>query len=297
MLRKGSDTYTYYIGDGEKGRKVLHRPVPRSMGYGVLAGYDRKRASSFVNALEIAVGKSIYLNNLPYFPQVARQEMWNESDEYIMDTILSNRCCSLAYRYFEELLEVSIHVVVISNGMLEPLVAALAHDRKQGDKRMRDDVYLWEPPYRRHVVIFETVKKTYGNTELLYDVLTKNNRTAMFDIEEPAVASIVDQSIAVSVRPEPVQCEGASRQLIDERGRCRTVELGDGGCIEVLTRPLTIPVMPSPVCFFDLHVQKMNDVRTSVGVPTVDLYKRSTNRMLYFPNNASFSFWIRRLDA
>ena len=297
MLRRGSDTYTYYTGDAAKGRKALHRPVPRSMGYGLLAGYDRKRAASFVNALEIATGRGVNLDDLPYIPQVARQEMWDMSDEHIMGTISSNMCGPLAYRYFEELLGVSIHVVVISNGMLEPLVAALAHNRRQGDRRMRNDVYMWEPPYRLNTVIFETAKRTYGKTELLYDVLTKNNRITMFDIEEPAVASIVVQGRAVSVPPGPVHCEGALRQLIDERGRCRTVELAGGGCTEVLTRPLTIPVMPNPACFFDLHVQKMNDIKVSIGVPTVDLYKRSTNRILYFPNDASFSFWIGRFDA
>ena len=301
MMRKGSETHKYYTGEAASKNKQA-RPVPRSMAYSLLAagvghptsisnpvqglaglGYGRRRTSSFVRAVEAATGEAIDTASLPWCPQVVKQEMWDIGDDEIMATIRSGECGPLAYRYFEELLAVSIHVVVIRNGMFESLV----HPHCIGPRSK----YIWAPPYLRHVVIFETIKKTYGETRSLYDILVKNGGVTVFDSSEPAVMSVVAQKSAESVCPPDTA--DAVGQLIDERGKCRMIITPEGEQRITLTRPLKVPVIPDPVCFFDLHTSKMNEIKSTMGLCTTDLYKRSTSTVLYFPNDASFDYWMR----
>lgn len=295
MSRKGSETYIYYTGEEVTNKNKSARPVPRSMGYSLLgidrstggSGYDRRRAPSFVRAIETATGEAIESASLPWCPQVVKQEMWNVSDGDIMAKIRCAECGPLAYRYFEELLKVSIHVVVIKNGMFESLVPS----HKNG--AVHKDSYIWAPPYPQHVVIFETIRKTYGETRFLYDVLVRDNSITVFDSGEPAVLSIVAQKSSESVCPPDTV--DAVEQLIDERGKCRMIYTSSGKLQMTLTRPLTVPVMPDPVCFLDLHIHKMNAIKNAMGLPTIDLYKRSTKSILYFPNDASFFYWIDKI--
>jgi Family of unknown function (DUF5757) len=286
MLRKGSETYVYYTSGPAANAMITKqenaRPVPRSMGYSILerSGYDRRRASSFVHAIEVATGVHIDTGSLGWCPQVVKQDMWDTSDEDIMSAIRNGECGPLAYRYFEELLGVSIHVVVIRDGMLGPPIPGR-------------DMYVWSPPFPLHVVLFESTKRTYGKTGVTYDVLVKDSRTAVFGNEDPVVLSIVEQKSAESVPPDDLP--DAVEQLIDDRGKCRMVVNSDGGMIVTFTRPLTVPVIPDPVCFFDPHTRKMNLLKEHMGLPITELYKRSTNKVLYFPNEASFDYWYKMI--
>jgi Family of unknown function (DUF5757) len=300
MSRKGSETYIYYTGGEAANKNKSARPVPRSMGYSLLGinnplltrssgfGYDRRRVPSFVKAVETATGKAVDYASLPWCPQVVKQEMWDVSDEDIMARIRCANCGPLAYRYFEELLKVSIHVVVIKDGMFESLVPS------HNSGPAHTDRYIWAPPYPQHVVIFETIRKTYGETRSLYDVLVRGCNMTVFDSGEPAVLSIVAQKSSESVCPPDTV--DAVEQLIDERGKCRIIYTSSGKLQMTLTRPLTVPVMPDPECFIDSHTRKMNATKGAMGLPTIDLHKRSTKSILYFPNDASFFYWIDRED-
>ena len=142
MLRKGSDTRMYYTGEEvvSRSKARLSRPIPRSMdstlqSIGEKSDYNRRRALSFFDAIEAATGRA--MNAEPFFwcPQIVKQEMWSVSDTDIMDTIRSGKCGPSTYRYFEELLGISIHVIVIKNGMFELFTPT----QEQHD-------YIWEAP-------------------------------------------------------------------------------------------------------------------------------------------------------
>ena len=142
----------------------------------------------------------------------------------------------------------------------------------------------------RHIVIFETVKKTYGQTCLLYDFLAKGNSKTLFDDGDPVISSVLLQKKQRFMQPPEIT--DVAEQLIDEKGKCRVVVTSHGEWVMTLTRPFVAPVMPDPECFFDSHIRKMNEVKSSIGLPTTDLYKRSTRNTLYFPNDSSFRYWV-----
>ena len=283
MLKKGSETYNYYnVGDGATGRKKSKpsRPIPRAISNGLsVVGYARRRAPSFVGAIEASTGTAVDTGSLPWCPQVVRQEMCEAEDDTIMGAIRSGSCGPSVYRYFEELLGVSIHVVAINSG-----VFAFFPEAQQSK-----DTYIWAPPYPRHVVVFETVKRAYGKARYAYDFLAKGS-TTMFDGSDPVVSLVTSTKGENSVRPQEVR--DAAEQLIDDRGRCRMVVTRSGERVETLTRPLTVSVMPDPVCFFDSHVYKMNIIRHEMGLDKTHLYKRSTKSLMYFPNDVSFRHWM-----
>jgi hypothetical protein len=287
LLRKGSETYMYYTGEEAMSRSKARpsRPIPRSMdnslqSIGEKSGYNRRRTSSFFNAIEAATGRAMNAEPFPWCPQIVKQEMWNMSDADIMDAIRSGKCGPSTYRYFEELLNISIHVIVIKNGMFE-LFPTQEHD------------YIWGVPYPRHIVIFETVKKTYGETCLSYDFLVRDNNTTLFDSNDPVISSVLYQKSEKFVQPPEIT--DVAEQLIDEKGKCRMVVTSDGEWVVTLTRPFNAPVMPDPECFFDSHIHKMNEIKGSIGLPATDLYKRSTDKILYFPNDSSFHYWVNRV--
>lgn len=303
MLRKGSETYMYYTGEEAVSRNKARqsRPIPRSMdnslqSIGEKSGYSRKRASSFFNAIEAATGKAMSAESFPWCPQIVKQEMWNVSDADIMDAIRSEKCGPSSYRYFEELLCVSIHVIVIKDGMFELFVPfrtmkSCGNSSKRGHKPMQEPHdYIWNVAYPQHIVIFETVKNTYGETRLSYDFLVKNNNTTLFGGDDPVMSSLLSQKSEKFMQPPEIT--DVAEQLIDEKGKCRVVVTPEGEWVVTLTRPFKAPVMPDPECFFDSHIRKMNEIRGSIGVPTTDLYKRSTEDILYFPNDHSFCHWM-----
>ena len=86
--------------------------------------------------------------------------------------------------------------------------------------------------------------------------------------------------------------EGAKEQLIDNWGKCREITMYDGSKIQTFTRPLTVAVTPDPTCFFDSHIRKMNKIKFEMNVELIDLSKRSTTKIIYFPNDESFWYWM-----
>jgi hypothetical protein len=307
MTRKSSDTYMYYhteqsaFVENTEGRSK-RRPLPKAI---YDPRYHRKKVNSFISAIKSAA--NVEIEELPWFPQITRQEMWDKSDEEIMDTITFHSSShnssyggcgraqfkdtlscdtiglSCVYRYFEELIGLSIHVVVIVEGNFEPLVP-----RHKGH-------YIWEPPYPSHIVIFETYKKTYGKESCSYSYLAKGDIT-LFDETDDVVSYLISQKSIDSVKPpqfkESLNCDLVHEQIIDRNGKCKTVITEQGLHVDTYTRPLNVQVAPEQMCFFDSHIRKMNIVKKEMGIQTVDLSKRSTNSVLYFPNNFSFEYYV-----
>ena len=281
MTREGSETHKYYFGGEIKSRTKSNRPIPKFI-TNKNAGYHRKRADppSFVVALERATGRAIDRSNMPWCPQVTKQELWDKKDNDIMDAILSadnNVCGSSVYRYFENLMNVSIHVVVIANGTFDNVLP-----RHKG-------TYVWSAPHPRHVILFENYKTTYGVTSCYYDILVGQDDNGVFDDDDPIVSSLVEEKKSMSVPPTNV--EDVAHQLIDSKGKCRLVVRHDGSSVDTYTRPFDVPTIAEPACFFDEHVRKLNVAKVRMGLPVIDLSKRSTETIKYFPNNSSYRSW------
>ncbi len=273
MERKGSETHTYYNSESQTDSRNRNKPMPRSISD---PRYQRKGASSFLDAVESATNTRI--DDFPWCPQVLRQEMWDASDEDIMTSVKNGAIeGSRLYRYFEELTEVSIHVVVIKDGNLEPLVPPHVGP------------YVWAPPYPMHVVVFETHKTTYGSPTCTYEYLTKKDET-MFRDDDNVVSYLISQKNAISVPPENLP--PVSTQVTDRNGKCCRVILESGEQRCVFTRPMAVPAVPEPPCFFDFHVRKMNAAKLELGLKTLDLSKRSNGDVLYFPNDFSFRHYF-----
>ena len=310
MKRVGSETYNYY---NKSDVPLLHkkklRLVPKSIALlysnsPLDTSYYRKKAVSFISALEQSTGTQISNTNSDscwsWCPQVTRQEMWDKSDTEIMNIIMNHSCNgygSSVYRYFEELLKVSIHVVVIRDGQFEPLIP------------MHKTPYVWDAPYMEHVVIFETFKTTYGKTSCSYEYLVRVSRPSSangnkrnvehhkFHSEDSMICSILLQKSSESIRigtSESIIIKSAKEQLIDNWGKCIELTMYDGSKIQTFTRPLTIAVTPDLTCFFDSHIRKMNQIKLEMNVETIDLSKRSTTKIIYFPNDESFGYHVCR---
>jgi hypothetical protein len=297
MKRTSSDTYKYYYNcsinnydnhdnhNNYNDHNIIHpinynsrRPLPKAI---YDPRYYRIKARSFIDALESAT--NVKIDYLPWFPQITKQEMWDKSDEEIMDAINGKTTDGLSclYRYFEELIQISIHVVVIKKGNFEPLIP-----RHKGQ-------YVWEPPYPMHIVIFENYKKTYGTNLCLYSYLARNRNT-IFNSTDEVVSYLISQKNVDSVKPMQFHniTSAAREQIIDRNGKCKTIITEQGLHIDTYTRPLNLPVAVEQTCFFDSHIRKMNVVRKQMGIQTIDLYKRSTHSVLYFPNDVSFKYYV-----
>lgn len=272
MLREGSETHIYYNNKSSKDNSGKKRPLPKSIQD---PSYHRKRSLSFTSAVESATG--VKVGSFKWRPYLVKQEMWDKSDDEIM-TAVKNGPGSLVYRYFEEVVGVSIHVVVIKDGNFEPLVP-----RHKGH-------YVWAPPYPLHVVIFETYKTTYGTHSCSYDYLARKD-VALFDDADPVVSYLTTQKGKDSVAPPQIP-DGVREQTLDRNGKCAAVTMEDGEHVATYSRPIDVPVTPEPACFLDFHVRKMNDAKREMGLFPVDLSKRSNNDVLYFPNDASFRYYV-----
>lgn len=274
--RKGSETQMYYAAAADTVEKSERKkPLPKSISN---PSYYRKKASSFHDAVEQATGWKI--GRFPWCPQVVKQELWDWQDDNIMAAITgSTEVGSCIYRYFEELIGVSIHVVVIKDGNFESLVP-----RHRGK-------YVWSPPYPdQHIVVFETHKTTYGNKSCCYDYLTKGSAT-MFDGGDSVVSYLTVQKAKDCVLPAQKN-EKIQTQVIDRNGKCCRVTYDDGRQELTFTRPMAVPVIPEQACFFDFHVKKLNVAKQELGIKPLDLSKRSNNDVLYFPNEASFARYV-----
>lgn len=282
MIRKSSATYKYYINDNEKHRYRSNKPIPRSL-IGTNSNYSRSRIQNdtFISALEVALNINIDINNLPWCPQLVKQELWDLSDDDIMKTIKSElNTGSCTFRYFEELLAVSIHVIPINNGKITSIIPR------------HQDQYIWKESYEKHIVIFENTKNIYGKMICTYDILLKNNNQTVFTSNESIIETILSQKYAQSILP--IENGQAKYQLIDESGKCREIVTIDGEKISIYSRPLSVKELPKPECFIEVHCQKMNIAKEQMRVKTTDLTKQSTHNIRYFPNNESFQYWYRQ---
>ena len=272
MLRRESETFKYYNSSLISGRESnKKRPLPKCIQD---PNYHRIKADSFVDAVESAT--RVKMSQFQWYPHIAKQELWDKPDDDIMETIRYGPG-SLAFRYFEEAFRVSIHVVVIKDGNFESLVPP--HRGK----------YVWSPPHPLHVVIFETYRTTYGEKHCSYDYLTKGEET-LFDEHDSVVKDLTAQKNACSIRPVPLDENTISEQVIDRNGKCSLV-VTENGSVATYTRPLAVPVTCEPMCFFDRHIRKLNKVKLEMGLKPVSASKRSTNDILYFPNDESYVFY------
>lgn len=294
--KSNSETYKYekdcipsqYGVNTRSSRARKNKPIPRVL---MIKGVDYSRKSveysSFICAIEAAIGISIDESVFPENPQVVKQELWDESDEHIVK-IINDRSISgygsMTYRYFEELLEVSIHVIVTKNNNLDGFIPR--HNKP----------YIWSVDYYKHIIIFENFKTVYGETFCSYDVLVDNstNKT-IFDNEEPIVKLLVTQKCAASIQSDNINIENIEKQLIDKKGKCRMVLMYDGSNIETLTRPLTVSTIEEPACFLDSHILKLNIAKKEAGLPIIDVLKvRHDENLNYFQNNDSFLYWLEK---
>lgn len=283
MNRKSSTTYKYYINDQEKHRYRSNKQIPRSL-IGTNSNYSRSKIqnNTFISALESALNISIDINNLPWCPQLVKQELWDLSNENIMD-IITNKTDSRGsciFRYFEELLSVSIHVIPINNGKIISLIP-----RHQGK-------YIWKKSYDKHIVIFENIKNIYGKVICTYDILLKNNNNTVFTSNENIIETILLQKSAQSIRP--IEHNNVKYQLIDENGKCREIITIYDDKINIYSRPLSVKELPKPKCFIETHCHKLNIAKKEMGYKLIDHLKQSTHSSHYFPNNESFQYWYRQ---
>lgn len=294
--KSNSETYKYendYISvqssvNTRSSRTRKNKPIPRVL---MIKGVDYSRKNvdhpSFIRAIETATGIFIDESVLPDNPQVVKQELWDKSDDHIVN-IINDRSISgygsTTYRYFEELLKISIHVIVTRNNNLDSFIPQ--HNKP----------YIWSVDYHEHIIIFENFKTIYGETFCSYDVLVDNctNRT-IFDNEEPIVKLLVTQKCAASIQSDIINIDKVEKQLIDKKGKCRMLLMYDGNNIETLTRPLIVPTIEEPACFLDSHILKLNIAKKEAGLPVIDVLKvRHDESLNYFPNNSSFLYWLKK---
>lgn len=286
IKRINSVTYAYY----EETQKIFHskrRPLPRIISM-MSSEYCRtKLGSDIIEALEFALDTKIDRGNLPCAPQLVKQELWNVDDKIIMQTIKGERGFlpgSLTFRYFEELLKVSIHVIVINGGVFEPMIP-----RHEGE-------YIWSPPYEKNIILFENKKTTYREGHNFYEILMKKKGTdislkTVFEKDNEIVKYIVSQKKKDSVEVEELP-EDALEQVIDKEGKCRIIKTLNEDK-EVLTRPLHLPVIKGKDCFMNLYTNKMKEVFKELGICTTDCKKTSTEHIKYFSNDRSFKEWLK----
>lgn len=300
MERENSVTCAYYT-DTQRTLHIKRRPLPRMISL-ISCDYCRaKVGNDLIGALEFALGTSVDRNaqNLVWAPQLVKQELWDVENDDIMQAIrgeiadgdraYGNRKAaflpgSVTFRYFEELLYVSIHVIVINGGIFEPMIP-----RHEGQ-------YIWSPPYHKHVVMFENKKTTYREGISFYEVLMrKSDRCMVFEDANDVVKYTCDQKRESFVPVEDMP-EDVVSQVINNEGKCRIIKTPRGD-IEVLTRPMCLPAKDSIKCFFNLNAHKMNEVLEELGLCTTDCKKTSTKNTRYFPNDRSFKEWLSNLKG
>jgi hypothetical protein len=216
---------------------------------------------------------------------LVRQEAWELNDDEIMSKLTSAPIVgSEFFRYFEELLQVSIHVCTIF----------------QGERHIIPDhvsPYIWTDPYPTHIVLFENKKLLYGQYIYSYQILTRraDNQT-MFDREDSAVKQIITEKHTFSVKAKLLPAD-VQAQIIDPYGKCRFIfTRSNEKPLEVFTRPLNVPVIESLPCPLFEHIRAMNDIKIAIHAPTIDISRCSTSKLRYFPDNESFVTWYNIIN-
>lgn len=284
--RKSSITYKYYINDNVHHRHRSNKRIPRSLS--ISNNYSRKtvKNKTFIGALEVALNVNIDPENLPWCPQIAKQELWDFSDKQIMNIIKNKEdygvdVGSCVYRYFEELLKISIHVIPINSGHITTFISR------------HKDSYIWNQSYDKHIVIFEDIKNIYGKLVYTYDILTKSNRETILEDNDSIIETVLLNKKELSIEsPINMTTNDIQYQIIDRRGKCRQVITQDNTTIDVYTRPLPVEILPRQKSFVEEHVHKLNSAKKELSFPTIELTNHSTHHIRYFPNELSFQYWI-----
>lgn len=291
MLKPNSETYNYYVHNDSKKtvKKIRNRPVPRLVSM-MQYNYHRvcldKTKNGFIHTLEKTLDVVINVEKLEWAPYLVRQEIWDEDDDTIMKIIKGNLTeneyipGSLVYRYFEEILQVSIHIIVIKDGVFDTLIPRHVNE------------YIWEQSYHKHIILFENIKKTYGKNNIFYDVLVKNN-ISVFDNNNEIVQYIIQEKKGMSIAPTVTNVTNAKKQYIDKDGKCRMIITNQDEEIYVLSRPLYIPTIYQLDSFFYEQTSEVNQIRSQLNINTIDTDIMSNHYLKYFPNDDSFKLWIK----
>ena len=200
---------------------------------------------------------------------VVRQEMWNKSDEEILDGIGKDLDGTKYYRLFEEVYNCNI------------LLAEIGHRGKYTISIPScKGKYLWEPREGRYVVVMKNGKKLYEDHLISYELVVKRDKTT-FNKDDPLVIAVVSFKLAHTMRSDV--SKDVHAQYITEHGKCNVVMTKDG-MKKCNSRPLYKPVInPEVVRERSVIYKHMSDIPLS-----------STAKHLYFPNNTSFVDWYTK---
>ncbi len=287
----GRETYIYYRGDsGAKKESAadlitlrilpLGRrgplPIAMTVEHG-LDGYSRLGTGGpFVDCIAYALGV-----NAKKFPKlvrkgikhgllnVVRQEMWDKSDEEILDGMYDNLDGTKYYRLFEEVYECNILLVEIGHRG-KYTVSIPSHKGK----------YLWEPRKGKYVVVMKNGKKLYEDHLISYELVVKRDETT-FNKKDPLVSAIVSFKLAHTVRSDV--SKDVHAQYITEHGKCNVV-MTDNGMKKCNSRPLYKPIIDTEL------VRKKSVVYNYMS----SIPLSSTAKYLYFPDNTSFADWYAK---
>ena len=200
---------------------------------------------------------------------VVRQEMWNKSDEEILDGIGKDLDGTKYYRLFEEVYNCNILLVEIGHRGKYTISIPSCKGK-----------YLWEPREGKYVVVMKNGKKLYEDHLISYELVVKRDKTT-FNKDDPLVIAVVSFKLAHTMRSD-VSKDGYA-QYITEYGKCNVVMTKDG-MKKCNSRPLYKPVInPEVVRERSVIYKHMSDIPLS-----------STAKHLYFPNNTSFVDWYTK---
>lgn len=309
LLNPSKKTYQYYVNNDKqpndkykkdiKTLKALsigrHGPIPRVMEaeYGI---YNYKRlgtGGSFLECLESALDINIDINELlsnnPNLINILRQELWNVPDELIIEQLSSeNIDGTIYYRLFEEVYKHNIIIVEVNH---------------QGKYKLSlppyKSYYIWEPcKYRNYVVILKNIRKLYHDVSISYELIVRDiNDTCVFTIDDDLVSKLVNTKRLCTLPPSddwatlPTK-KKIRKQYIDEEGKCVLLFLKDNSIVECGTRPYSCEVIGKEEVLLSCsrlynHLLEVNKLRS-----VENRWLSTTSDYLYFPDNASFIYWM-----
>lgn len=253
-----------------------HLENKRSNTYKFLVGelsnkYNNKFFNSLKNLLNFALPECKLLLNPDIPSYIIKQETPGLNENELFLLIKNGNPASKIYRYYEELLHISIHVIVVNSTDLQYV------PKKQ---------YIWEPVYDRHVVIYEHIKQIYDNTHIYYELFKDDNDNCIFSGDNKKIQSIIAHKKSLSLRPPDTR--RAVKQYIDEHGMCRIIQLHDGSEEFVYTRPQVLPLIDNIDCFYHTHLNKLNLVKEEMKILPIDPIRTSTSTLIFYSNEESY---------
>lgn len=287
------ETYAYYSGKNIKGKssailrtlRILSTgrrgPLPTAMimEYN-LKGYSRiGTGGPFVDCVAYAL-KVKPENFLPLVKNrlkcgllnVVRQEMCNKNDEELLDDIndIDNLDGIKYYRLLEEIYECNI--LLIEVGYRDKYTISIPQCKGK---------YIWEPRDGKYVIVVKNERKLYEDYLVAYELVVNSHDKCIFDKKDPLVQAIISYKMAHTIRSD-ISEEDVKAQYITEHGKCNLIAIGKK-LKKCNSRPLYRPTI-------DIDI-----VRKCSTIFSHTINKRnwlsSTNKYLYFPDDASFHDW------